>query len=48
MEVGDEVRVKVRGVEYHETRKDKYPKVSYDQDGGAWFLSARWHGVRRS
>jgi len=35
MEVGDEVRVKVRDVDYHETRKDKYPKVSYDQDGGA-------------
>lgn len=39
MEVGDEVRVKVRDVEYHETRKDKYPKVSYDQDGGARQLS---------
>ena len=39
MEVGDEVRVKVRDVEYHETRKDKYPMVSYDQDGGASRLS---------
>jgi uncharacterized protein (DUF779 family) len=35
MEIEDEVRIKVRGVDYHETRKDKYPKVSYDQDGGA-------------
>ena len=33
MMVDDEVRVKVRGIAYHETRRDKYPKVSYDKDG---------------
>lgn len=39
MAVDDEVRVKVRGVDYHETRKDKYPKVSYDKEGSAYTTS---------